>query len=664
MLAAGAGLLIGGLPAGSRAQPRVELPVEDFFRKRTYSGLLFSPGQRYIAAIAPSGGRRQLAVIDYEKKGAARLTSFTAVDVNRVYWASDTRLLFTTGDEQGLDFRSDGGLFAIDVDGKNSRTLVEPLVSTTQIRFVPRFTTPLRRYPDSPDEFLVSANDRNVESQDVYRMNVMTGRKSLVNFTSPGHVIKWVIDVKNVPRATLSMNAVERRWWASVMVDPLSDKWTTIAQWDEQLRNVIIPLAFDGDSGTSMFVASNVGRDTLALFKFNVQTMSLGEMIYGDDRYDLFSFYLLGQPLGEGGSLIFSDDDNATGKLVGLRYPADKPAAVWFDERAARLQATVDTVLPGTTNTFDVNRQRTLVFARSDTNPGAYFIFDQAKLTLEETGISVRPQINSKRMRPTLPVSWTARDGVRIDGYMTLPDEWVKGKPVPLVLHPHGGPWARDNWEFNPEVQFMANRGFAVLQVNFRGSTGYGARHLRLSYKQWGGTMIDDMIDGVEWAIKQGYADPGRVGAYGASYGGYATLMAMVRRPDLFKWGINYVGVTDMAVHQDTQPAQLYGDFFNLAKELNGDQKADAAVFDVQSPARHVSKITGPVFHAYAGSDRNVDFANGRTIRSAFDKAGKTYEWMFVGDEAHGYRQDPNVFDFYKRFDAFIKKNTPPATKA
>jgi dipeptidyl aminopeptidase/acylaminoacyl peptidase len=178
-----------------------------------------------------------------------------------------------------------------------------------------------------------------------------------------------------------------------------------------------------------------------------------------------------------------------------------------------------------------------------------------------------------------------------------------------------------------------------------------------LSYKHWGDTMIDDMIDGVEWAVKQGYGDSKRVAVYGASYGGYATLMALVRRPDMFIWGVNYVGVTDMAVHQDTQPAQLRGRFAELAKVINGDQNADKALFEVQSPARHVDQIQAPVFHAYGGEDRNVDYANGRLIHSAFDRAGKPYEWMFVADEAHGYHQDKNVFEFYRRFERFMAEH-------
>jgi len=297
----------------------------------------------------------------------------------------------------------------------------------------------------------------------------------------------------------------------------------------------------------------------------------------------------------------------------------------------------------------------------SATDPGGWYFFEPETRRLEDSGIRARPWIDPKQMGPVSYVTYTARDGMRIGAYLTVPVGFNKASPPPFVVLPHGGPWAKDNWQFDAEAQFLANRGYAVLQPNFRGSTGYGAQHLRASYKQWGGTMTDDIIDGVEWAIREGYADKQRIGVYGASYGGFATLSVMVKRPDLFKWGINYVGVTDMVVHQDTQPAQRRGDFGPLAKALNGDQRADAALFAAQSPARQVERIAAPVFHAYGGEDRNVDFANGREIRTAFDRARKPYEWMFVADEAHGYRQTPNVVDFYTRFEKFIKANTPPA---
>jgi len=671
---AGAPFAAVGFPAV--AQTKGELPVEILFKKpalgaasRSLDGLgtggaVLSPDGRHLAALATANGRINLLVYNFEKRAATRLTNLSSSDIATLVWANNKRVIFSTGDQQGVEFRGDGGLFGVDIDGSNPVTLVKPFFTGSSVSAVPRVTTVLRRVLDSNEELLVSANDRSAESQDVYRMNVLTGRKSLVNASSPGNVLSWVLDADDVPRAAYCIDAEKGRYSFAHLPDPQARKWTTFAQWDEQLKDVIIPLAFDPTSPNLIFVASNVGRDTLALFDFDVMTGKLGELIHGDDRYDVFSFLMLGFALGEGGRLLFGGSNEKPKGLIGLVYQADKPKHIWFDEAAAKTYKSVSGAFPGAVVRFDVNAPKALVFVRSDTSPGEYYVYDREKKSLEDTSMRARPEIDPKAMRPMRPVVWTARDGLRIDGYLTLPEASVAGRRAPLILHPHGGPWARDNWAYNPEVQFMANRGFAVLQPNFRGSTGFGARHLRLSYKQWGGTMIDDMIDGVEWAIKAGIADPDYIGVYGASYGGYATLMSLVRRPDLFKWGINYVGVTDMTVHQDTQPAQLYGNFAELAKRLNGDQKADAALFGDQSPARHVDRIKAPVFHAYGGVDQNVDFANGKTIRSAFDKAAKPYEWMFVGDEAHGYRQDANIFEFYKRFDTFIKQNTPRPTKA
>ncbi|MEP7300636.1 MAG: S9 family peptidase [Caldimonas sp.] len=661
-VAAGAVFLSALGPPVAHAQAVDQIPVESLFKKAAYGGAVLSPNERYLAAITTVNARRNVVIIDLEKRAASVLTSYDARDVERVFWANDERLLYTTGDLQGVEFRGDGGLFSVNRDGKNPKILVEPLNSNSAARFVYRVTTVLARIKGNSEEVLVSANDRSADSQDVYRMNAYSGRKTLVSVRSPGRVIRWVLDVNNEPAAALSMDAEKKRWWFSVR-SATDGAWVTAAQWTESLRDVVIPVAFDPADPGKLYVASNQGRDTLALYRFDLASRKVENLVYADDRFDIGSFYLVGDSLGEGGQLLFGGSDEEPGKLLGIRYFADRPKTVWFDRDAEALQKAVDSALPGTYNRFNLSQKRPVVQVSSDTNPGEYFLFDKTTRTLEETGMRTRPWIDPKKMAPMRYVTWKSTDGLDIGGYLTLPLGYHAGSPVPLVLHPHGGPWAKDNWRFDPEVQFMANRGFAVLQPNFRGSTGYGAKHLRSSYKEWGGTMIDDMLTGVDWAIKEGYADPNRIGVYGASYGGYATLMAMVKRPGMFKWGVNYVGVTDMFVHQDTQPAQRYGDFGELAKALNGDQRADSAIFEAQSPTRQVQRIAAPVFHAYGGEDRNVDVENGKVIRAAFQKAGKAQEWMLVPEEAHGFRADKNVFEFYNRFDKFIKANTPPASK-
>ncbi len=635
-----------------------EIPVETLFRKTEYRSLSFSPDQKFMAALIPIESRYNLVVVDIEKRAATRITNLPNADVLSFSWASNDRILFRTGNlaEIGRP-RGDGGLFAVDRDGRNSKVLVSPIAERPG-QSVFRTTSVIGRIKDNREEVLVSANDRDAESQDIYRMNIFTGRKSLLTFDSPGNVNDWVLDRNNVARIAFRIDMKAKKYGFMYRADEKSP-FKELRSWDENLEGVVIPLSFDTDNKT-LFVASNIGRDTMAFFRFDPDANKLGELVYGDDRYDMYSTLLIGSPLGEGGRIIFSGREEDAGKPIGVSYQADKPRTVWFEESIRATQAMLDAALPsGNYNTWNPNQRRTLVFSRSDVDPGRYYIFDQDKKTIEETAVQPARWIDPKQMRPMRYVTWTAPDGLKIGGYLTLPASYAPGKPVPLILHPHGGPWAKDNWVFNQEVQFMANRGFAVLQPNFRGSVGYGVKHLKASYKQWGDAMIDDMIAGVEWAIKEGFADKNRIAAYGASYGGYATLMSMVKRPDLFKWGINYVGVTDMFVHQETQPAQRYGDFGELTKVINGDSRADRAMFERTSPTLHVGKISGPVFHAYGGEDRNVDIANGRAIRSAFDRAGKAQEWMYVSDEAHGYRLDKNAFEFYNRFDAFAKKHTP-----
>jgi dipeptidyl aminopeptidase/acylaminoacyl peptidase len=642
------------------AQAIPEIPIETLFRKTEYRSLNFSPDQKFMAALMPINSRYNLVIIDLEKRNANRVTNFDKADVLSFWWASNDRLLFTTGDEQQFVANAgDGGLFAVDRDGRNSRILIQPFTATPG-QYVLRTTGYRGRIKDSKDEVLVESNDRSSDTIDIYRMNIFSGRKTLLTFDSPGLVNRWVLDRERVPRALLRQDpvtGVSEFMYRSAEGQP----YKTLRQWRLDVKDIVIPLSFER-SGKTMIVASNVGRDTMAFFRFDPETNQLGELIFGDDRYDVRSTDFNGGYSGINGTLRFSgNEEDDPDRVIGVSYQADRPKTVWFDETARKTQAMLDAALPaGNYNSWSPGEKRTLVLSRSDTDPGRYFIFDQDKKTLEDTGVRPRRWIDPKQMRPMQYVSWTAPDGMKIDGYLTLPASYSAGSPVPLVLHPHGGPWARDGWGFNPEVQFMANRGYAVLQPNFRGSVGYGRKHLIASFRQFGDTMIDDQLAGVDWAVREGFADKNRLAVYGASYGGYSTLMAIVKRPDTFKWAVNYVGISDMFSMYDTDRFVRYGKGGEAWFAYTiGNPKTDREAFERWSPARQLGKLQTPVFHAYGGEDRNVDIENGRVIRAAFDKAGKPQEWMFVADEAHGYRLDKNVIEYYTRFEAFMKKNMP-----
>jgi dipeptidyl aminopeptidase/acylaminoacyl peptidase len=264
--------------------------------------------------------------------------------------------------------------------------------------------------------------------------------------------------------------------------------------------------------------------------------------------------------------------------------------------------------------------------------------------------------IDPEQMSAMKPISYKARDDLTIHGYLTLP-VGSDGKNLPLIVMPHGGPWARDIWGFDPEVQFLANRGFAVLQMNFRGSTGYGREFEKAGYREWGRKMQDDITDGVEWAIREGIADRNHIGIFGASYGGYAALMGLIRTPELFKCGICYVGVTDIITHLKNKTIPMPKVFDSMKQELIGYYDIEKEDLDAVSPLQHVDKIRAPLFLAYGGRDPVVNVEQGRSLAKALDKAKKKYEMVIEENEGHGFSNETNRIKLFKKIDKFLKAN-------
>jgi len=242
-----------------------------------------------------------------------------------------------------------------------------------------------------------------------------------------------------------------------------------------------------------------------------------------------------------------------------------------------------------------------------------------------------------------------------INGYLTLPVGYTMetAQNLPLVMNPHGGPWARDSWYFNPEVQFLANRGYAILQVNFRGSTGYGKKFWESSFKQWGLTMQDDITDGVQWLIDKGIADKERVAIYGGSYGGYATLQGLVKDPDLYAAGVDYVGVSNMFTFMQTIPP-YWKPMLEMFYEMIGNPKSDSALLASVSPALNSDKIKAPLFIAQGANDPRVNKAESDQVVEALKKRGIAVEYMVKDNEGHGFRNEENRFDFYRAMEKFL----------
>ncbi len=359
---------------------------------------------------------------------------------------------------------------------------------------------------------------------------------------------------------------------------------------------------------------------------------------------------------GEFDSLVMSWDRS---KLLGVYTTTEKRNVHWFDAGRAALQAKIDGALPGTVNfiaSSSADDQVHVLVSTSDRQTPVYYILNLLNPAKGRPAImmlgSANPNLHAEDLRPQMPISYQARDGLTIHGYLTLP-AGAEGKRVPLIVHPHGGPYGiRDVWGFDPEVQLYANRGYAVLQPNYRGSGGYGTEFLLAGRREWGGKMQDDLSDGVKWAIAQGYADPARVAIVGASYGGYAALAGVTFTPELYCCGVNYVGVSDLTII--TSHARVAGSERLFQKNWIGD---DSTYLHDRSPVNFVQNIRVPTLHAYGENDPRVDIDHWKRLKAELDRYNKPYEFVREGNEGHGFGNENARVRFYRQVEDFLARN-------
>jgi dienelactone hydrolase len=608
-----------------------EIPVEVFFQRPQYGAMVLSPDGSHLAAVVRLKSRNNLEVINLKTREAKAITRFDDADVLRFNWLNNRRLLLAAGDALEASGRARFfGWYAVDRDGSNS----------TRLRGFSSYVGPAS---GGGNDILVVSAERARTSYDVYRLNTDNGFSTrLLSFDRPGDVLGYLVDRNDVPRIAHSyLRGLHTLWYRESADSP----WTKIDQGSD-FRLHFTPLAFDYDNVT-LYVAARGGGDRVAIYTYDFKSNKLGEFIAGSAQVDI-------------NTPIFSRAKRA---LIGATYQGDRPGVVWFDADRARLQQVVDKSLPDTFNVLQVadeNPRRVLVSAYSDVNPGVIYLFDTERLTLEELA-RVSPWLDPKEMAERKPVRYTARDGMEIPAYLTVPKNVGDRKP-PLILVIHGGPWVRGFvWGFDIEAQFFANRGYVVLEPEFRGSLGHGWQLFSSSFKQWGLAMEDDIADGVDWLIKEGIVDKDRICLYGGSYGGYATLWGLIKTPERYRCGVAFVAVTDVNMLFETNWYDLVGSPYRWldygARDLIGDPAKDAEKFRSVSPLVNADKLKAPVLLAYGGRDQRVPIKHGNEFRAALDKYGKTYEWVEYHDEAHGFNKDENRFDFYRRVDAFLKKH-------
>jgi dipeptidyl aminopeptidase/acylaminoacyl peptidase len=578
-----------------------------------------------------------LVIINLENRKPVFVTGEKKQDIRGFMWANNNRLLFFMDKDGNESF----GIFAVNKDASKFRVLAEPVES--QIRQGRRsieVTRVLDQLIDDDDYVLVTSNKRRPAHPDVYKMNINTGRKKLVQRNN-GDIIGWMTDWDgNIIGAQYSDDAYSGFMVYNEATDKFEEK--TRFRFDEPSYAPVF-LKEDGIHGYAQSTINPDGsiRDKAALFEFNLETLKLGDLVYEHDVVDCC------RPIG----------NRKIKDIIGIVYTVGKPEIVYLNPTwKARLDG-INLALPDTINSISsMDREETVavVSSGSSTQPAKYYLFDMQKSSLEELPSSM-PWIDPAEMAEMKPVQFNARDGLELHGYLTVP-AGSDAKNLPLIINPHGGPWARDGWGFSPETQFLANRGYAVMQVNFRGSTGFGRNHFDKGNKQWGRSMQNDITDAVQWAIDQGIVDKDRVCIYGGSYGGYAAMAGLTFTPELYKCGINYVGVTSIPLLFKTMPVAWDTQRMMMTERV-GDPDKEKEFLEEWSPVNHADKIKAPVFMAYGLRDPRVDIKHAFAMEKAMKKNDVEYELMIKKREGHGFVKQENRYDFYGRMETFLADN-------
>jgi dipeptidyl aminopeptidase/acylaminoacyl peptidase len=609
------------MPTEADATARAKrIPLRDFFRNPEKSNFQVSPDGNSIAFMQPYQNRMNVFVQPRAGGPAVRVTSETERDVAGYFWKGSGRIVFRK------DFKGDENyhLVAVDADGKN-------LVDLTPFDKV-RAGIIDDRY-ENDDEMIITLNKRNPEVFDAYRVDLSSKQLTLIA-ENPGNVTDWSTDhAGRIRLATVTDGVTTTILYRPDESAPFNAVITT--NFKEQIQ----PLFFDFDDKL-LYAASNIGRDRAAIVRLDPATAKEESLIFEHPEVDVSGLAWSRK------RKVYTEAQFVTWKLE--RH--------FFDAEIQSIFAELKKLLPG----YEIDLQSSnkdenifVVAAWSDRTQGVRYIYESATKKLTRLAEIAR-WLDENQLAEMKPIGYPARDGLPIQGYLTLPRGG--GNNLPLIVHPHGGPWARDVWGYDPEVQFLANRGYAVLQMNFRGSTGYGRKFWEASFKQWGKTMQDDISDGVKFAVDAGIADPKRVAIYGGSYGGYAVLAGLAFTPELYACGIDYVGVANLFTFLKTIPP-YWKPMLDMFYEMVGNPETDKALLTEASPVLHADNIRAPLLIAQGAQDPRVNVDESNQMVAALKKHGIEVEYIVKDNEGHGFANEENRFEFYEAMERFLEKH-------
>lgn len=639
----------GPSPASAQYKSAADIPAEVFAKLPSVSNLQLSPTGKYIAMLRPMQGRNALVIQPSVPSGSDGTISMPAPEpynISWFQWMTDDLLLISirfaavrklvpTVETRLITFnRATRKLAYIIRQEKLKRGKSRGSNLRKASNVVAQIQDDVIDYLwQDPDHILLSIDGDMDGKSEVRFLDVTNGNFRVIESEFKG-IQNWYTDRQGTLR--LASGIWETKYYINYR-SPKSGEWSDFRKstaYETGLR----PIAFDDDPN-HLFMSGRTENGTQALFRYDIARNEIIETLHNDAVYSY-------------GGLLHED---WTGRVIGYYFYDDRMQQHYTAKPWQRRQRIIDKALPGTTNQFvssTADHSRHIILAVSDVESGMYYVYDEAAKRIDPV-TPMYPAFDPNLMSPVQPVTYEARDGLKIPAYLTIP-VGKEAKKLPIVVLPHGGPRSRDTATFGYWPQFLASRGYAVLQPNFRGSTGYTADFQNAGINNWGLSMQDDITDGVNWLIGEGIADPERICIMGGSYGGYAALMGVVKTPDLYRCAISINGVTDLGRLIRSDRDYIGGKYWS---RLIGDPGDDRAQLRETSPYKQIDRISSPILLIAAKDDRRVPYRQSETMAKALKKAKKKYKYVELESGDHGLVTEPARIAALQAVEAFLAKH-------